>query len=150
MKIEIEEAVTPTGDGARSERQDWRTLRKLDAEIAERVIGWTRYPKAMHPTDNRTIEGILYCPPKMPWDSNALNVVPAYSTDIAAAMEVVEKLRADGWSFACTLYEGRLPYASFCKKTVASSRNAEAPTLPEAICRAALALVDGPHNQETK
>jgi len=63
---------------------------------------------------------------------------PFYSRDIDRAMEVVEKMRSDGWSFACTLYEGKLPYASFCKGTAASSRNAEAETLPEAICRAAL------------
>lgn len=63
------------------------------------------------------------------------------TTQIAVAMQVVEKMRDDGWSFACTLYEGKLPYASFCKRTAASSRNAEAPTLPEAICRAALAAI---------
>lgn len=62
---------------------------------------------------------------------------PRYSESIEAAMLVVEKMRSNGWSFACTLYEGKLPYASFCKRTVASSRNAEADSLPEAICRAA-------------
>lgn len=67
--------------------------------------------------------------------------LPDFSGDIAAAMEVVEKMRVGGWSFACTLYEGKLPYASFCKLTAASSRNAEADSLPEAICRAALEAV---------
>lgn len=63
------------------------------------------------------------------------------ATQIKTAMEVVEKMREAGWSFACTLYEGKLPYASFCKLTATSSRNAEADTLPLAICTAALAAV---------
>lgn len=66
-------------------------------------------------------------------------IVPrGFSSDILLAMRVVEKLRSEGFSFACTIYQGHLPYASFCKGTAASSRNAEADTLPEAICRAAL------------
>jgi hypothetical protein len=66
---------------------------------------------------------------------------PNYSGEIRLAFEVVEKMRERGWSFACTLYEGRLPYASFCKMTAVSSRNAEAESLPEAICLAALEAV---------
>lgn len=65
-----------------------------------------------------------------------------YRYDMNDAMEVVDKMREQGWSFACTLYEGKLPYASFCKGTAASSRNAEASTLPEAICLAALRAVE--------
>lgn len=148
--MKVKEEMEPATRGARSERQDWRALRRLDAEIAQRVFGWTRYPEAMHPTDNRTIEGVLYCPPKMPWDCSALNVVPHYSTDIADAMKTVVELCAKGFSFACTIYQGRLPYASFRKRTAASSRNAEAPTLPEAICRAALSLVDPPTTDEVE
>lgn len=67
-----------------------------------------------------------------------------YRDSFDDAMEVVEKMRADGWSFACTLYEGKLPYASFCKGTAASSKNAEAESLPEAICQAALKAVAVP------
>lgn len=70
-----------------------------------------------------------------------VSVVPFFSSSIEVAMKVVEKMREMGWSFACTLYEGHLPYASFCKQTVASSRNAEAQTLTEAICRAALKAI---------
>jgi len=71
--------------------------------------------------------------------------VPPYATKIEAAMQVVEKMREQGWSFACTLYEGKLPYASFCKGTAKSSRNAEADALAEAICRAALAAIESTH-----
>lgn len=68
--------------------------------------------------------------------------LPAYSDNFADAMMVVEKMRERGWSFACTLYEGKLPYASFCRRTASSSRNAEAESLPRAICVAALATID--------
>ncbi|HTG95731.1 MAG TPA: hypothetical protein VL866_24230 [Pyrinomonadaceae bacterium] len=71
--------------------------------------------------------------------------IPKFARSIEAAMRVVEKMREQGWSFACTLYEGKLPYASFCKGTVKSSRNAEAESLAEAICLAALAAIESTH-----
>src|SRR5688500_14998111 len=73
--------------------------------------------------------------------------VPYFSESIEAAMQIVEKMREQGWSFACTLYEGKLPYASFCKGTVKSSRNAEADSLPTAICLAALAAIEGTNGE---
>lgn len=63
-------------------------------------------------------------------------------TDIVAAMAVVEKMLGENWSFACTLYKGKLPYASFCRMTAATSRNAEAESLSTAICLAALKAVN--------
>lgn len=73
--------------------KDWRTLRKLDAEVAERLMGWTRYSEVVHRTDNRTIEGVLYCPPDYPEVSRGgLNCVPYYSSDIAAAMKVEDRI----------------------------------------------------------
>lgn len=101
------------------------TDRELDALVAEKVAGWDA--GAMLRTGN----------PKVPTAYS----LPHYSTDILFAFRVVEKMRGLGWSFACTLYEGKLPYASFCKLTVASSRNAEAESLPRAICEAALAAL---------
>ena len=116
--------------------------RLLDAEIAERVMGWTRYPEKMDRTDNRTINDVLYCPPEMPYDKNALNVVPNYSTDIAAAWEVVEKLRADGWAlFIQSESSGwsveiarDVPVGS---GGVCVSGDELAPTFPLTLCRAA-------------
>lgn len=112
--------------------------RELDAAVAERVMEWQRGRNSQTPgrviwfnTNDDRLEVAI-------GDSGWIGCWRP-SRDIAAAMEVVEKMRNDGWSFACTLYEGKLPYASFCKRTAASSRNAEASTLPEAICRAALA-----------
>ena len=63
MKVEVNEAG----------KTDWGALRTLDAEVAERVMGWTRHPETMHPTDNRTINGVLYCPPGIPADAGRLN-----------------------------------------------------------------------------
>lgn len=107
--------------------------RDLDAAVAERVFSWERMPNAtaLAPYAYKRPDGHVVHPYS----------APNYSESIETAMQVVDKMRAQGWSFACTLYEGKLPYASFCKGTAASSRNAEAESLPEAICRAALKAV---------
>lgn len=52
--------------------------RELDALIAEKVMGWTW----------KEVEGEQYLYPPRPGDVN----IPHYSTDIAAAWQVVEKL----------------------------------------------------------
>src|SRR5882672_1615693 len=78
------------------ETVDWQAGRSLDAMIAERVQGWTRHPERMHESDNRTIDGVLYCNPGLPGINGGgaghTNVVPYYSTDIAAAWQIVETL----------------------------------------------------------
>ena len=122
--------------------------RELDVEVAEKVMGIT---KIFSPSDYKGSEDCFVCGEDIAYipsgKSPRTHMIDAlairrFSSEIAAAMEVVEKLRADGWSFACTLYEGKLPYASFCKGTAKSSRNAEAGALSEAICRAALAAIE--------
>lgn len=126
--------------------------RELDKAVAERVFGLTLAHQSsgygsMSMGGNGSVihseTSCKFCGGMRPdadylKGNRCIHAAPRYSIDIAAAMEVVEKMRGDKWSFACTLYEGLLPYASFCKRTAASSRNAIAPTLPEAICRAAL------------
>lgn len=111
---------------------------RLDAQVAKKVLGWYRDPGRRGPLSD-------WHEPKCGGDGRCAPscgfALRAYSAEIAAAFLVVEKMRADGWSFACTLYEGELPYASFCKGTVISSRNAQAKTLSEAICRAALKAI---------
>lgn len=106
--------------------------RSLDALVAEQVMGWQRQPGYNY---------WMTFPEGGTFELHKLIANWHPSTSIADAMEVVEKMREQGWSFACTLYEAKLPYASFCKQTATSSRNAEASTLPEAICKAALAAV---------
>jgi hypothetical protein len=113
--------------------------RELNAAVAERVMGWRRKPNGMMHgraqevfVDDRDNTHSITC-------GCAEDFNP--SCTIEAAMQVAERMREQGWSFACTLYAGQFPYASFCKGTVVTSRNAEADSLPEAICRAALLAV---------
>jgi hypothetical protein len=122
--------------------------RELDALIAEKVMGWTRYPAGMHPTDNRTISGVLYCPPYYPYDAGSANVVPYYSTNISEAWEVVTKLAerglwmtmltpfnaADGFHVAYTPH-GEAQWQAGLGTVIAD-------TAPLAICRAALKALD--------
>jgi hypothetical protein len=115
--------------------------RELDAAIAERVMGWTRFPEAMHPTDNRTIGGVLYCPPEYPWNGNAMNVVPYFSSDIAAAMEVVEHLFRQGYTV--TVHASGIDQKYWCavctpKPDCMWFGSDMLDTAPEAICRAAI------------
>lgn len=56
--------------------------RELDALIAEKVMGWTR-------------KGEGWCPPG--WESTFM--LSAYSTDIAAAWQVVEHFDRSKWCF---------------------------------------------------
>jgi len=126
--------------------------RMLDAAIAEHVMRWHEQvdydyspPQINWVTANGEFIEIKY-DVRNPENVNSLwGWCPSES--IKAAMQVVEKMREQGWSFACTLYEGKLPYASFCKGTARSSRNADADTLPLAICRAALATVKTQSNE---
>lgn len=129
---------------------------QMDTEVAERIMGYvingshwpgpgfwlTDRPYGQFGHGNRgdgpRVMGSLHDSKNKDGDRSDLW---SPTTQIKTAMEVVKKMREQGWSFACTLYEGKLPYASFCKGTAASSKNAEAATLPEAICRAALAAV---------
>lgn len=115
-------------------------LQQLNVEIAERVMGWTRDPKRRGPLSDwhePKCKGKGRCAPNCGFE------LPSYSHKIASTMTIVEKMRDQGWSFACTWYKGKLPYASFCKGTAASSKNAEAETLPLAICKAALKAAEG-------
>jgi hypothetical protein len=144
MRVEKSEMVEAT------ETTSFDEGRELDALIAERVMGWTRHPEKMHPTDNRTIGGVLYCPPGSPYNHGGVNVVPYYSTRIDAAWEVVEKHPAivvqratsrDGSKagYMCSLpLEPNDPRRAGQRIT---SVNAEADTAPLAICRAALKAV---------
>ncbi len=75
--------------------------RELDALVAEKVMGWSKRVSADHsnsPIKQLRAFGIIYA-----WkDSNGNDKgldVPRYSTDIAAAWQVVERLR-DQWTEA--------------------------------------------------
>lgn len=110
--------------------------RELDALIAQHVFGWAR--KSDTPGD------WLGPPPEDPrhvwcgeWDENGLpNYLPKWSTDIATAWEVVEKLLIHG-DIRLSIHVARNGYDVEFQPFV----NVSAPTAPHAICLAALKAV---------
>lgn len=111
--------------------------RELDALVAERVFGWTVTPRNGEPY--RCFESRQG--PRT-WTHQAL--VPAFSTDLRAAMEVVEHFgapaRGQGVELVVELVKdarGRW-HARFVRWRRASPGFVAAPTLPLAICHAAL------------
>lgn len=145
---------------------DRPTGRALDALIAERVFasvvgaapigdGLTRTREFEAPTmavvDERIKEAYAahVANGQRLWPARYTG--PEYSTDIAAAWQVVEKMRTDGWRF--DLYDSFAGWrATFGRPggidrgenmwvLRASDRHE---TAPEAICRAALAALEAP------
>lgn len=120
---------------------DWRTLnagRELDAAVAERVMGWTR----THETHR--LHGRTYLRGAAP-ATGRLQAVPAYSTDIAAAWLVVEKLREHGWFPSVQAQEecGQLGGRWLCEVDPRFSFiDGDGSTAPLAVCRAALAAME--------
>lgn len=160
MRIENKEEIQPTGDGARSPIQEPCILRELDYAVAECVMGWrwwrttlrysTEVRRALMPAGLQNEEWQLADGTEEIFAGEHSPFVPHYSTDIAAAMEAVEKLLhrvgvdIESWETpAFTGWQVKL----WANGDIAGE--AQAASLPEAICRAALALVDGPQ-KETK
>ena len=112
--------------------------RELDAAVAEEVMGWTDFVDEQ----NISTAGLWGHEP-----SNHYSFVPHYSTDIAAAWTVVEKVGETTPGFSLIDW----PPDGEAERWVAQigSHNypddlwgeALAPTAPEAICRAALTAV---------
>ena len=125
---------------------------EIDARVAVEVMGWTRESATLWPPEmdakerRRWVYGIS---------------VPHYSTDIAAALTVVEKLgrkperfsyaedfaviwEKDGWTAGWREYDR--DYGCTC--WIWPSASAQADTAPMAICLAALAAVTPPTNSQ--
>jgi hypothetical protein len=106
--------------------------RELDALIAERVMGWrqtlfSNFPDQLEPPD----------------EPGKARSVPHYSTDIAAAWLVVEKMRLTHWVEVLVYPELVFVRAGRLGDThkVKVIRN-EAATSPLAICLAALKALE--------
>lgn len=104
--------------------------RELDALIAERVMGWRTHKIA---------EAVWY----MPSESNSITKEKwRPSTDIAAAMRVVEKMRERGISFEASYTkwsDGNWRWGvEFQSDDHTQDGNHYGTSLPESICRAAL------------
>ena len=120
--------------------------RELDAKVAEKVMGLEVFTSRQDwmqkgmPHIAEWAESVIY-PAFWHPKFELATVVDPYSTDIKAAWEVVEKLGEDGW--IVTLHRDFKWYCDltwFTEDDTAST-SVEANTLPEAICKAALAAV---------
>jgi hypothetical protein len=127
----------------RDEIMKMEACAELDALIAEKVMGWKRYRTAkreMYWLDNPAKRvmprgpGVFETTDNIPPFDDAYDHVPPFSTEIAPAWEVVEKLGLsvlkvqDGWQAR--------KHVSMSDET---SSNGE--TAPLAICRCALLAV---------
>lgn len=111
--------------------------RELDAVVAEQVCGWT---------------GVYWLDRETPVGSHKpapAQRVSNYSTDIAAAWLVVERMRLQGWHYSIDSH-GAVTGNTSCGFTRGTGVDqpmeafgAEADTAPLAICRAALLAVQG-------
>lgn len=125
--------------------------RELDKLVAEHVMEWRIYegapaPAWMRETENG-LEWVGFWPDEpneedYGWSFGLLGTaVFMPSTDIAAAWQVVEKLRNDGYSDYHEYGEDKTPWWLFMKPDGHYDYCAEAETDPLAICRAALLAV---------
>lgn len=111
------------------------TGRELDAVIAQRVID-------ILCDGERTPDDSIWCHRH---GKGATVGTKHYSSDIAAAMEVVERFRERGLGVAIADNMGKAPWeVRFVNDpTVGGTFVGEGDTLPLAICRAALESVKG-------
>jgi hypothetical protein len=129
--------------------------REMNALIAEKVTGW----KAIHAEYKCNGEYFFRCDACGGYGhgncygngDGAIQIkcgeytvccdeaeMPAYSTDISAAWEVVEKMKADGWEFYFEWKDE--PWALFENDECLLDKYADADTVPLAICKAALLM----------
>lgn len=113
---------------------------ELDRAIAERLMGWERMPgqTALAPFAYKRPDGHIVHPYS----------APNYSGSIEAAMQVIEKMNADGWSVVMSNDDERAMkqwFVEFDKstKTHLITGMGDRDSLAEAICIAALAAIEG-------
>ena len=102
--------------------------RELDAQVATEVMGWV-------------VNGDAYVTEAVTM-TEAWQLIPEFSTDIAAAWLVVEKMVADGYEVHIVVSSEENSVAMF-PPGKAIGEYALEKTLPLAICRAALAAAEG-------
>lgn len=123
------------------------TDREIDTALAERLFGWKwvawkdqRYIVA--PDEGLRDNEIWAQGDEDVWVGGTREV-PHYSTDIGAAWLVVEKMRADGYAFDAGSWEnmndGNNWVAEFEHCSALLPVRGLGATMPEAICKAALA-----------
>lgn len=126
--------------------EDLKTGRDLDAEVAERVMGECAHVLIEDTAATRRAFKCSKCDLRgfdFLTDYVGRSLVSAYSTDIPAAMLVVDKLYAAEWDVE--IYRGvvidddwLVRFSHLRDDDRTDNVNHCAKTLPEAICRAAL------------
>ncbi len=119
--------------------------RELDALVAEKVIGLQVYQATeddmIFTLEREFVQAGDYC---YDVENHMTRLVPSYSTDIAAAWQVVEHFGSD-CRVDLTKYAGDHGYHCFISRYTYDDEHylgdCEAPTAPHAICLAALAAV---------
>lgn len=127
-------------------RSETMTDRELDAAVAVEVMGFS------WSLDHK--EPCWHVPPESPYFREydlTRNSVPTFSTDIASAFAVVEKMRERGWFYtiadSAPLRSGRGNRKGkhfvrfFIRRTCRNAVTGD--SLPRCICEAALAAVKG-------
>lgn len=122
--------------------------RELDARIAKKVMGLPECHKRFIKFTISGVQNSWDCPVHGPQGCIFPSYTPSYSTDIAAAWQVVEKLLSTtpqggdihieklggaGWKVGCCFNQSEGGWDGWI----------EAETAPLAICRAALAAMTG-------
>lgn len=139
-------------------------LRELDALIAEKVMGWRRFDMLEIESDSndplafsKTNKHVVLMPPsfniedaKPPtgaslyeacsWKLPDVPIVPHYSTDIAAAWKVVDKMLNEGHDFTLDSGRNRDSGEIFHSCRINDVDLTYSNTAPLAICLAALKL----------
>lgn len=116
--------------------------RELDVEIARVIFGIKRvYGRGGIGWAGE--HELYYIPSGKPWRTHSIDAIPVprYSTDIAAAWLVVERMRCEWW---VRIWE---PSRDMWAVTFADHR-ADAVSLPEAICAAAIDAIAALHALE--
>ena len=113
--------------------------RELDALVAEKVMAYTRN------ADGSFLNAVGYHLSADNVCAEEYNRLPHFSTDIAAAWEVVEKLRPR-FEFNAFVYENGVRVAFWKKRTCGEIAGfCVADEIPHAICLAALKALEVPH-----
>src|SRR3990167_9984414 len=107
--------------------------RELDAMIADRVMGFS-FNSYGHSFTGHGHPG---------W--HALDKLPAFSNNIAAAWQVVEKMRLSPWRWFEMAHR---PSGYMCNMTGNVQHSIYAPTAPLAICKAAPKALEKPGMNE--
>lgn len=130
--------------------------REMDALVAEFIFYWIWIPSPLNteqkiivPTDKSKSDIIIPDSSAWWWGEDIRALVPYYSTDIAAAWQVVEKMSRPDWawiieSFNLANEDKPRWFACFwgdIDGELCSDASAEADTAPLAICRAALLAI---------